>query len=248
MPEVASYEPGTPCWIDLVTPDTAVARAFYTRLFGWDAESTPDSAVPGHTTLRLGASGRVAALMPHPAAAPPGTPALWTTYVSVADVDATAKAAQDAGGRVFLGPMDVPGQGRCAMLFDPQGAHIGLWQPGEFRGASIVGEPATYHGSTLAAGDIEGAKAFYKAMLGWDDTPDVLGRSAIGMVQLSDWFPADVPPHWLVRFAVDDCDAVAARAAQLGGAVTVPPTDIPTGRFAVLTDPQAGRFSILRRS
>lgn len=178
MPDRTAYEPGTPCWVDLVTPDPEAAAAFYTGLFGWDAKvDSPD----GHTMLSLG--GRpVAALMPHVAEAAPGTPALWTTYVSVTDVEATSAAAVKAGGRLFTGPADAGEHGRFALLFDSQNAHIGLWQPAGFHGASLVNEPGSY----------------------------------------------------------------AVRAGELGGTVSVPPSDMSTGRFSVLGDPQGGYFSVIR--
>jgi uncharacterized protein len=52
--------------------------------------------------------------------------------------------------------------------------------------------------------------------------------------------------HWSVTFAVDDADAVADRAAQLGGTVVVPPYDVPPVRVAVLRDPQGAVFSVSR--
>jgi predicted enzyme related to lactoylglutathione lyase len=58
-------------------------------------------------------------------------------------------------------------------------------------------------------------------------------------------WPGDLPPHWMVYFAVADCDHSAAVAHQLGGGVVQPPTSFPMGRYAVLEDPQGGTFSIL---
>ncbi|MDN3356287.1 VOC family protein [Actinomadura sp. DC4] len=254
MPDRSTYEPGTPCWADLVTPDVEAATAFYTGLFGWDAEvDSPD----GHTMLHLG--GRpVTALMPHVAEAPPGTPALWTTYVSVADVEASAAAAVKAGGRLFTGPADAAELGRYALLFDTQNAHIGLWQPGTFHGASLVNEPGAYCWSELAVRDVDAAKAFYGATFGWDGETHPFGPTTYtewhgpggprlgGMLQIDDQGPAEVAPHWMVYFAVADCDTTAARARELGGIVSVAPKDIPTGRFAVLGDPQGGLFSVIR--
>jgi predicted enzyme related to lactoylglutathione lyase len=49
----------------------------------------------------------------------------------------------------------------------------------------------------------------------------------------------------MVYFAVEDTDAAAGRAVELGGTVSVPPTDIEPGRFAVLGDPQGAVFSVL---
>jgi len=53
----------------------------------------------------------------------------------------------------------------------------------------------------------------------------------------------DVPAHWSVTFAVDDADATAKRAAELGGQVVVPPFDAPWVRMTVITDPQGATFT-----
>ena len=54
------------------------------------------------------------------------------------------------------------------------------------------------------------------------------------------------PAHWSVTFTVDDPDAAAARAAELGGAVTVPPFDAGPVRMAMLVDPQGAPFAVNR--
>jgi predicted enzyme related to lactoylglutathione lyase len=53
----------------------------------------------------------------------------------------------------------------------------------------------------------------------------------------------DTPAHWSVTFAVDDADAIAARAGELGGSVVVPPFDAPWVRTTVLADPAGASFS-----
>ena len=53
----------------------------------------------------------------------------------------------------------------------------------------------------------------------------------------------DVPAHWSVTFAVDDADATAKRATELGGQVVVPPFDAPWVRMTVITDPQGATFT-----
>jgi hypothetical protein len=58
--------------------------------------------------------------------------------------------------------------------------------------------------------------------------------------------PAEVPAHWLVYFAVEDTDATVAKAADLGATTLVPPTDIPPGRFSVLTDPDGATFAVIK--
>jgi predicted enzyme related to lactoylglutathione lyase len=63
---------------------------------------------------------------------------------------------------------------------------------------------------------------------------------------MTDDWPAEIPPHWMPYFAVDDADATAARAPELGGNTNVPPNDIPPGRIAVLSDPAGAHFSIIQ--
>jgi len=72
------------------------------------------------------------------------------------------------------------------------------------------------------------------------------GESIAGMMPMEgdDW-PPDLPDHWMVYFAVADCDAAVARVQELGGSISVPPTDIPPGRFAVVADPHGAMFSLL---
>jgi predicted enzyme related to lactoylglutathione lyase len=55
--------------------------------------------------------------------------------------------------------------------------------------------------------------------------------------------PPETPPHWAVTFAVDDADAAAAKATELGGTVLAPPMDAPYVRFTVLSDPQGAVFT-----
>ena len=55
-----------------------------------------------------------------------------------------------------------------------------------------------------------------------------------------------VPNHWHVYFAVEDADATAGKATELGGSVMVAPFDTPVGRIAILTDPQGAVFSVLK--
>jgi uncharacterized protein len=52
----------------------------------------------------------------------------------------------------------------------------------------------------------------------------------------------DTPAHWSVTFAVDDADATAARATELGGKVVVPPFDAPWVRTTIINDPQGATF------
>lgn len=253
MPE---YAPGTPSWVELSSPDTDASAAFYGGLLGWSAtESGPAEETGGYRIFQQDGKD-IAGLMGQ---MQKGQPTAWATYVSVADADETLRRVQAAGGTVVVEPMDVMDIGRMAYFADPAGAVFGVWQPKTFTGADLVNEPNSLCWNELLTRDAEAGKAFYPAVFGWhagrpgfEGAPETYtvweldGRPVGGMMQMTDeHFPPEVPPHWAVCFAVADCDAVAARASELGGTVTTEPMSMPIGRFAGLTDPQGASFSVM---
>jgi predicted enzyme related to lactoylglutathione lyase len=260
MPVMMEYPPGTPCWADLSTPDAAASSAFYGGLFGWERHVPPgpDSGayaffVPASTPPDQAHARVVAGLMP--LAGREQRPA-WNTYVSVADADLTAALVSEAGGQVLVSPMDVDGQGRMAMFADDHGAIISAWQPKAFCGAGLVNEPGCLCWNELACRDTAAAAGFYGRVFGWQaDTSQMgpmtytewrlNGHAVGGMAHMDEDWPGGIPPHWMVHFAVADCDMAAARAEELGGQVRVPPTDVPPGRFAVVADPHGAVFTII---
>jgi uncharacterized protein len=259
MSDRNGFAPGAPCWIDTWQPDADAAVAFYTGLLGWEApEPTPVGASGKHYVCTL--RGRdVAAIASRPEAAPPVT--VWTTYVQVADVDETASRAAEAGGVVHLEPFDALDGGRIAILADPAGAGIGVWQPGTHKGAAVVNEPGAWAMSALATPDQDGAKAFYGAIFGWETEafgdatmwrlPGFVGGEPLQPVPrdvVAVMTPAQNGPEWSVNFWVGDVEAAAARADELGGRVIAPPFDDGVGTTAVLADPQGAVFSVSRVS
>jgi uncharacterized protein len=257
MSERTSYEPGVPCWIDLGTPDQDAAAEFYGGLFGWSVEEDENAEqTGGYRVAMLGdkAIGGVMKLMQE------GQPPAWSSYVSVADADATVAKAREAGGTVAVEPMDVLDYGRMAFLSDPTGAMIGLWQPGKNIGAGLVNEPGALSWNELETRDPEAAKAFYAAVFDWDfedhEMPGMgtytewkLGDGSIGgMANISGRVPDEVPAHWMVYFAVDDTDAAVEQVKAGGGEVRFGPVDIPAGRFAMVADPFGAAFAVIALS
>jgi predicted enzyme related to lactoylglutathione lyase len=253
MAEPRDYAPGTPSWVDLGTPDLAAATRFYEGLFGWEVvDQGPDAGGYSMCMLR---GLPVAGMGPQMNPGPPH----WTTYVSVADADAAVAKVKEAGGTVFMNPMDVLDVGRMAIFADTEGAVCAVWQPRAHKGAGIVNEPGALCWNELASRNTAAAKEFYGAVFGWgantspgppmEYTEWMLGGSAIGgMMEMGPQMPADIPPHWLAYFAVDDCDAAVAKIGALGGAVHVQPMDIPAGRFAAGADPQGASFGVIALS
>lgn len=108
-------------WCELLTTDVAEAKRFYSTLFGWTLEPAP---MPGmeYTLVKYGGEqmGGIMSLPPGCEGMPPS----WGVYVTVDDVDATAKLAVEMGGKVLVPPQDIPQVGRFCVLQDPQGATI----------------------------------------------------------------------------------------------------------------------------
>ena len=256
MSEPTGYTPGTPCWVDLASSDLEASAAFYGGLFGWElvAPAADDEETGGYRLFTLGGK-RVAGIGPVQAE---GSPPAWTVYVATDDAAATAGRVRDNGGGVLMEPMAVTDAGVGAVFSDPGGAVWGVWQPGHHRGAELINEPGALSWNELMTRDVEEAKAFYGAVLGWglEFTPmdgvdyglwQLDGKPIAGLMPMAgDTWPADLPPHWMVYLEVADCDASAAKAGELGGVVSVAPTDIAgAGRLAVLSDPQGAFFSII---
>jgi predicted enzyme related to lactoylglutathione lyase len=253
MPEVSEYAPGTPSWVDLASPDPDASARFYGGLFGWEAtDPGPVEESGGYRMLQR--DGRnVAGLGPTQAE---DQPAMWTTYVSTDDAESVTAKVREAGGRVMMEPFDVLGAGRMAVFADPAGALISVWQPQTHHGADVANEPGSLCWNELATRDIDQAKAFYRAAFGWEGDTNAYGetsytewklggRTVGGMIAMNDRWPAEVPAHWMVYFAVEDVDAATRRVEELGGKVAVAPSDTPAGRFAVVNDPHGAVFSII---
>lgn len=245
---ITGPETGVPCWAELATTDVPAAGAFYGALLGWRAETDPRPEAGGYTMMQLG-DDPVAAASPR---YQEGQPVGWMMSVAVADADATAQAAKDAGGTVLTEPMDIFDQGRFSVLADPTGAVFSVWQAREFYGATRLNETGALCWVELRTPEPAAAQAFYTTVFGWSVNAGdgytqwgVAGQDFGGMMEMGADFPAGIPPHWALYFGVDDVDATVAQATDLGGAVHVPGTDIPgTGRFALLTDPQGGAFAV----
>lgn len=255
MPERTSYEPGTPSWVDLSTPDPAGAKRFYGELFGWDAQDAGPVEETGGYAMFLLDGKPVAGVGPTQGE---GQPPAWSTYVATDDADAVAERARAAGAQVLMEPMDVMDAGRLAFFAHPAGGTIGVWQAGRHTGAAVVNEPGTVTWNELQTRDTEAGKRFGEAVFGWTaNDADMNGftytvfnlgdRGIAGMVAMPPGVPDEVPAFWLTYFAVEDADDALRRITELGGAVTTPVTELEgVGRFATGTDPQGAHFAVIK--
>jgi uncharacterized protein len=251
MAERTSYEPGTPSWVDLTTPDLQAALRFYGELFGWEFEDAGEQAGHYHQALLRGK--RVAGLGPNPPESPPMT--FWSTYFAGSDVDEHAKAITEAGGTVSFGPMEVMDQGRMLVGQDPLGAMFGVWEPRAHAGAQLVNEHAAFSWNELIGNDLERATGFYGAVFGivFEGLPDAPPDVAYGLMKVGgnivggiSGMGGDMPPHWLTYFMYDDVDAGLARVLELGGEQIGEAFDSPYGRYGRVRDPQGAVFALIQ--
>lgn len=267
------YIPGVPCWIDTTQPDPESAAAFYGELFGWEIEDVmpPDSA--GRYYIGRLRGGDVAAIGSQPEEQPGTAAWNTYVWVQDADETAAKVRAAggtvlrepgDVGdsGRmaVFADPAgaafcvwQAKAHRGAAVVNEPGSLNFNDLHTGDMDGArSFYG--AVFGWELLGLGEgrmwalpgygdfLEqrnpGTRENMAAMGAPERFEDVVASAG----PLPDG-RSDVPAHWGVTFAVDDADAIAARAAELGGRVVVPPFDAPWVRMAILDDPQGATFT-----
>lgn len=256
MSERTSYTPGTPCWVDLATPDIEAAERFYGELFGWTIPERPNSQEMGGYRRAILGGKDVAGAMP---LMQEGQPPAWSTYISVDDIEALGRAVQENGGTMIAEPMAVSNYGRLALFTDPEGAFFGMWEPADFAGSELVNEKGAFGWNELETRDPARAKDFYGAVFGWEFEEEQMGEMTYnvatvdgvrvaGMADVKGRIPDEVPAHWMVYFGSVDTDEAVAKIKELGGQVMFGPIDIPAGRFAMVTDPQGAAFAVMQPS
>ena len=215
MPARTQHAPGTPSWVDLQTSDQSGAKTFYSALLGWeyDDQEMGDGAV---YSMAKKNGKDVAALAPLPM---PGVPPHWNTYVTVADVDKTAARVPGAGGSMMGDPFDVMDAGRMAIVTDPTGAMLCIWQPKNHIGAYLVNEPGSLSWNELMTPDVDAAAPFYEKLFGWKRNRLAMDAMEYNELQLD--------------------------GRGIAGAMK-PPMDIPPGRMATIVDPAGAVFSVLK--
>lgn len=246
------FRHGSPIWLDLTSPDTERARAFYGAVFDWRFVSAGPEA-GGYGFLQQDGE-TVAAL--GPPAEQDAEPA-WTTYFRSDDVRATARTVAGTGGGVRLPPTNMGG-GLLARFTDPQGARFAVLQCD--RGLQRTSRDGTLLWTELHTADPEAAIHFYGTLFGWRheemSAPGLAYRvlsvrdgeqaaGAFGGVAPLQGEPAAAA--WVPYFAVADPDATEAAVRANGGGVVMSPQDLPgVGRVAWLRDPAGAVFAVLK--
>jgi predicted enzyme related to lactoylglutathione lyase len=267
------YIAGVPCWIDTLQPDPGAAAAFYGDLFGWEVEDVlPPESSSRYFIGRL-PGGDVAAVGSQPEGGPSSATWNTYVWVQDADETAAKVRAAggtvlrepaDAGdfGRaaVFADP-----EGAAFCVWEPK-AHRGaavVNEPGSlnFNGLNTRDPEGAraFYGAVFGWEVLGVGAGSMWALPGYGDfleqrTPGMRENMAsmgaperfedvVASLNVLPGDQPDVPAHWDVTFAVDDADAIAARAAELGGRVVVAPFDAPWVRMTIICDPQGAMFT-----
>ena len=272
MPERDGYIPGVPCWVDTGHPDPEAAVAFYHGLFGWELEDTMPAGSPGRYFMARLRGGDVAAIGSLPEGAPAVASWNTHIWVASADETAAkAQAAGgstlmepfdmlDAGRMAMLADPE----GAVFSVWQPysmRGAQV-VNEPGSVNFNGLHTRDAEgakrFYGSVFGWGTLTVSGAELWTLPGYGDhleerDPGLRARTAefgaelgfedvVASINPIPDDDADVPAHWSVTFSTEDADAFAARAAELGGRVLVPPMDVPWSRMTVIADPQGASF------
>lgn len=233
-----TYPEGVPCWVDAELPDVEAGKRFYGELFGWEFEEAHGSSV-----WALLDGDRVASLAPK---SDGRMPTVWTVSFATADARALGRRITEAGGQLVMAPFPVGDLGTAALAADPEGAVFALWQPGTHSGFGRRREPNTFVWAELYTRDTDAANTFYgdlfhEALFGAGTEPD------FGRADVTEVFPAEMPPHFLVHFRAAALDDALDAVRRLGGRVQKPPFSASYGRVAVVTDNQGASFALLER-
>ena len=142
--------------------------------------------------------------------------------------------------------------GKIAIIADPQGAYVSLYQPGPESDATGEG---VFVWDELGTNDVDGAQRFYETVFGWTTAemgPEyggyrVFNVGETGIAGLMKNPDDAIPPQWQPYVAVRDVDATFAKAKELGGSSCYDPMDVPkVGRIAAIKDPQGAIFGIIK--
>jgi predicted enzyme related to lactoylglutathione lyase len=244
-----SYEHGRFVWFELLTKDTDKATAFYPEALPWRIEPIEMQDGSSYTMIKVGDAG-IGGLM-----TPQGdVPTAWVSYVSVADVDATAEKVKASGGTTHMDAIDVPGVGRMQPVSDPQGGMFCLFKAETADPARVEG-PGSLHWNELWTQDPSASLAFYEEVLGYTHDEMTMPNGTYymfkdgeqprgGMLKAPS---SDILTMWLQYITVDDCDAALARAKQNGATVVAEPVDAEgVGRFGIFRDPIGGMIGVIK--
>lgn len=257
MGEMKTYKPGEFCWVELATLDPQASKEFYNKIFGWEAVDNPVGEGMVYTSLRLDGKPVGALYQMNKEMAKRQIPPHWMSYVSVENVDDTLETVIENGGMVAMDPIDIFDEGRMALLMDPEGASLGLWQPKRHAGAAWWDVPNSVCWVEHASRDSEHTIPFLEKVFNWKGKTEKMGETVYttfargekvvaGLYNMTPEMEG-VPSHWLPYFLTENIDELILKALELGGEVLMPKTNAEgVGDFTVVRDPQGAVFGAVQ--
>ena len=257
MTSTHTPKPGSFCWMELGTSDQSAAKKFYTDLFGWTVNDSPMGPGEFYSMFQLNGQSAAAAYTLRADQKAQGVPSHWMLYIATSSADQSAAKAKELGGLVLAGPFDVMDVGRMAVIQDPTGAVFCVWETKSNGGITTKGESGAFCWADLNTPNVARASDFYTKLFGWklekgeNDSSGYLhiknGDDYIGGVPPAEHRNPNAPPHWLLYFDTENCDASVDKARKNGANVYYGPVTMEgVGRFAVLADPQGAVFSLFQ--
>lgn len=247
---------GTPTWIDYSSNDFAASRAFYEGLFGWRFEDSGEAY--GHYNMIFNGEAAVGGAMDSSGMTGPDGSELaadWGVYLAVSDIDQRVELAKQHGGSVVVEPDDAGAAGRFAVITDPTGATVGLWQAGETQGYDFEGKPGGPVWFEMLTTQYDAAADFYTAVFDFDlhpmpDSGDMryatngaADEASSGMFDTT-VFPDGAGSYWRIYIGIGSTDAALAKVKELGGKIIDGPDDSPFGRITTIADPAGAQLQL----
>ena len=238
-------------WFEYVSKDARKAQGFFGELFGWSTKAVP--MPQGEYTMIAAPDGRT--IGGYFAAPDPKTPAGWLPYLQVQSAADIAAQVKKLGGSVMKQPFKVGDFATMAIVADPLGASLALWQPSN---REEPPKPTVGHfvWNELPSKNPEASVKFYTQIGGFTESKmDMGGMGTYHLLESDGQSRAGImaqqmpeAPHaWLPYVQVASADQTVEKARKLGATIAVPATDIPNvGRFAIFVDTQGTATGILQ--
>ena len=244
---------GAPCWTDLWTSDVDRSRAFYSELFGWEAQE-PSPEFGGYfmfTRDGVPVAGGMGDMGDQKANN------TWTVYLNTDDIERTLKDASAQGATIAFPATPVADLGSQSVLDDPTGAHLGTWQPGTFPGFTVLGEHGSPSWFELHTNDFKKSLDFYQSSFRWETTTisdtdefryavmrNPEGEDELAGIMDNTSFEGAPSSAWSVYWHCDDVATTIDLVKRLGGSVTLDAEVTPYGTLAAVKDPMGADFKL----
>jgi len=248
---------GAPCWVDLWTADIEGSRLFYSELFGWEAQA-PSPEFGGYFMFTrdgvpvAGGMGDMGEMRANNT---------WKPFLATDDIERTLKLATEHGATVHAAATPVADLGVQAVISDPQGAVVGIWQPGSFPGFTVINEHGAPCFFAFDTYQYDAMVDFYRQVFGWNPLQEATedghhyagymdpetDRPLAGMGdEVENLLDGEVPAWW-VFWQVDNIEIALDRLLALGGTVLVPAKEGGLGRVARVADPTGAAFCLCQQ-